>query len=283
MKNPHDTQYLDLVSEVFHRGTPKNDRTETGTWSLFGQTLTFDLQRGFPLVTVKQTPFRWIAEELLWFVRGGDANGDLWEQDLANKGVSIWRPWAGPDGNLGPIYGSLWRAWPVRGPGSPADKDIDQLKAIEHKLVHHPDDRRMLVSAWHPEHMDRMALPPCHYAFQFYSEPTDLGRYLHLMVQQRSCDLFLGVPFNIASYGLLNHLMAHATGHRPGTLTWVGGDCHVYRDQAEAVRTLLTRNPLAPPTLFIEAPPRAIEAYRYKDLKLVDYHPHGKIAAPVAV
>lgn len=280
--NPHDSAYAKLVTKIMANGVDKGDRTGTGTRSLFGKSVKFDMEEGFPLLTLKHTPFRWIAEELFWFIQG-DRRVDtrsLNEHNLRDKGVSIWEPWADSDGELGPVYGVQWRSW--RG----SDGTIDQLKEVERKLFTNPDDRRMIVSAWNPAEIDDMALPPCHLMFQCYSRPDDLNdedRYLDMQMYQRSCDMFLGVPFNIASYALLVYLLAHSTGHRPGVLTWVGGDCHVYHNHFDQVYEMLGRSPYAPPRLYMTCMPKPVQHYTYDDLHLTGYQSHDKIGAEVAV
>ncbi|BCJ42240.1 thymidylate synthase [Actinoplanes ianthinogenes] len=262
-----DTQYEELLRRVLETGTPKSDRTGTGTRSLFGERLRYDLSQGFPLITTKRVHFKSIAVELLWFLRG-DTN----VQWLREQGVTIWDEWAAADGSLGPVYGYQWRSWPT------PDGSIDQISEILDTLRKNPDSRRMLVSAWNVGQLDEMALMPCHAMFQFYVADGKLSCQLY----QRSADLFLGVPFNIASYALLTRMIADQVGLIPGDFIWVGGDCHIYDNHVDQVREQLTREPYPFPSLEIAAAPDLF-SYRFEDFQVVDYRHHPAIKAPVAV
>ncbi|WP_345712166.1 thymidylate synthase [Kineococcus glutinatus] len=263
-----DTQYEDLLRHVLEHGTPKADRTGTGTRSVFGHQMRFDLSRGFPLVTTKRVHFRSVALELLWFLRG-DSNV-RWLQE---RGVSIWDEWTDADGDLGPIYGVQWRSWPT-----PDGGHVDQIAGVLDTLRRDPDSRRMVVSAWNVAELDRMALAPCHALFQFHVA----GGRLSCQLYQRSADLFLGVPFNIASYALLTHMVAQQVGLEPGDFVWTGGDVHVYDNHVEQAREQLTREVLPFPRLALRRAPSLFE-YSFDDLELLGYHPHPAIKAPVAV
>jgi thymidylate synthase len=263
-----DTQYEDLLRRVLENGTPKSDRTGTGTLSLFGERLRYDLSSSFPLVTTKKVHFKSVAYELLWFLRG---EGNVaWLQE---HGVSIWDEWAAEDGSLGPVYGVQWRSWPTPDGGS-----IDQLAGILDTLRSDPDSRRMLVSAWNVAALPEMALAPCHALFQFYVADGKLSCQLY----QRSADLFLGVPFNIASYALLTRMVAQQVGLEPGDFIWVGGDCHIYSNHLPQVREQLSREVLPFPQLTIDPAPSLFEQ-AYEDLHLVDYRHHPAIRGAVAV
>jgi thymidylate synthase len=263
-----DTAYEDLLRLVLATGTAKSDRTGTGTRSVFGHQLRYDLSAGFPLVTTKRVHLRSVVYELLWFLRG-DSNV-RWLQE---HGVSIWDEWAGPDGELGPVYGVQWRSWPT-----PTGERVDQLSKVIDTLRRDPDSRRLVVSAWNVAELDRMALPPCHVLFQFYVA----GGALSCQLYQRSADLFLGLPFNLASYALLTHMVAAQTGYAPGELIWTGGDCHIYDNHHTQVREQLSRRPYPFPRLRL-APRESIFDYRYEDVEMVDYRCHPPIKAPVAV
>jgi thymidylate synthase len=265
---PVDTQYEDLLRHVMAEGTPKTDRTGTGTRSVFGYQLRYPLGRGFPLVTTKRVHFKSVAVELLWFLRG-DSNV-RW---LHEHGVTIWDEWAGPDGELGPVYGVQWRSWPT-----PDGRHVDQIAQVLDQLRTNPDSRRMVVSAWNPAELDKMALPPCHAMFQFYVADGRLSCQLY----QRSADLFLGVPFNIASYALLTHLVAQQVGLDVGDFVWTGGDCHVYDNHVEQVTEQLSRAPYPFPRIEIDRAASLFD-YGYADLHLVDYRHHPVLRAPVAV
>jgi thymidylate synthase len=264
----HDTQYEDLLRHVMAHGTAKSDRTGTGTRSVFGHQLRYDLAAGFPLVTTKRVHFRSVALELLWFLRG---DGNVrWLQE---RGVTIWDEWADDHGDLGPVYGVQWRAWPT-----PDGRHVDQISDVLATLRSDPDSRRMLVSAWNVGELGKMALAPCHALFQFYVA----GGRLSCQLYQRSADLFLGVPFNIASYALLVHLVAQQVDLEPGDLVWTGGDCHVYDNHVDQVSEQLSRDPYPFPRLELR---RAASLFDYEldDIALVDYRHHPAIKAPVAV
>jgi thymidylate synthase len=266
--NQPDTQYEQLLRRVLADGTPKSDRTGTGTRSLFGHQLRYDLRRGFPLVTTKRVHFRSVAYELLWFLRGDRNVG--W---LREHGVTIWDEWAAPDGDLGPVYGVQWRAWPT-----PDGSHVDQISQVLETLRTDPDSRRMVVSAWNVGEIPQMALAPCHAMFQFYVADGRLSCHLY----QRSADLFLGVPFNLASYALLTHLVAQQAGLEVGDFVWTGGDCHIYDNHVEQVREQLRRDPYPFPQLVVQ-PAGSLFDYAFEDLEVVGYQHHPAIKAPVAV
>ena len=264
--------YLDLLQQVSTQGAIKGDRTGTGTRSVFGAQLRFDLQRGFPLLTTKKVFWKAIAYELLWFLRG-DSNAK-W---LQARGVTIWDEWAKADGDLGPVYGVQWRSWPKRetdGGGS-----IDQIQQAVDLIKRDPNSRRIIVSAWNVADLPKMALMPCHAFFQFYVA----GGKLSCQLYQRSADLFLGVPFNIASYALLTHMIAQQCDLDVGDFIWTGGDCHIYDNHTEQVATQLSRTPLPPPRLVIKRKPASIFDYEFEDFEIADYQSHAAIKAPVAV
>ncbi|WP_366181343.1 thymidylate synthase [Actinomyces timonensis] len=266
-----DVSYEALLADVLLNGTPKSDRTGTGTRSLFARQLRYDLAAGFPRVTTKFVAMKAVKGELLWFLKGATNIG--W---LTEHGITIWDEWADADGELGPVYGAQWRSWPSRDGGA-----IDQITALIHTLRTDPDSRRMLVSAWNVGELDRMALAPCHAFFQCYVAD---GR-LSLQVYQRSADMFLGVPFNIASYALLTHMLAQQAGLEPGELVWTGGDCHIYSNHEEQVREQLSRVPRAHPfpTLRLERA-ESIDAYTMDSIDASQgYQHHPSIKAPVAV
>jgi thymidylate synthase len=263
-----DSQYEDLLRHVLAAGTHKSDRTGTGTRSVFGHQLRYDLSAGFPLITTKRVHFKSVAVELLWFLRG---EGNVkWLQE---QGVTIWDEWADPDGDLGPVYGVQWRSWPTSDDGA-----IDQITQVLETLERDPDSRRMIVSAWNVGLISEMALPPCHAMFQFYVADGRLSCQLY----QRSADLFLGVPFNIASYALLVHLIAQQTGLEVGEFIWTGGDCHIYDNHHDQVTEQLSREPLPFPSLEVRRAPSLFD-YSYDDLAVVGYEHHPAISAPVAV
>ena len=262
-------EYLDLLRRIRTEGVPKPDRTGTGTLSLFAQQMRFDLTRGFPLVTTKKVHLRSVVYELLWFLRG--ETNVAW---LKEHGVSIWDEWADAAGELGPVYGRQWRAW-----ASADGRHIDQIAQAVALLKSNPNSRRILVSAWNVGELERMRLEPCHAFFQLY---VAAGR-LSCQVYQRSADVFLGVPFNIASYALLTHLFAQQCDFVPGELIWTGGDCHLYLNHLEQAELQLQRTPLPAPTLRIRRRPPSIFDYRYEDFEFLDYQHHAPIRAPVAV
>ncbi|MDO9088787.1 MAG: thymidylate synthase [Burkholderiaceae bacterium] len=266
---PVRTQYEDFMRHVYAHGTPKTDRTGTGTRSVFGHQMRFDLTEGFPLVTTKKVHLKSIIHELLWFLQGSSDNN--W---LKARGVSIWDEWAKPDGDLGPVYGVQWRSWPT-----PDGGHIDQIAEVVRTLKTNPDSRRIIVSAWNVADLSRMALMPCHAFFQFYVAEGRLSCQLY----QRSADIFLGVPFNIASYALLTHMLAQQCDLAVGDFIWTGGDCHIYSNHHEQVELQLSRTPYPYPTLNIKRRPPSIFDYEYEDFEVVDYHSHGAIKAPVAV
>ena len=263
------TPYEDLLAEVMAEGAQKGDRTGTGTRSVFGRQLRYDLSESFPLITTKRVHFKSVALELLWFLRG-DSNV-RWLQE---RGVKIWDEWADEDGELGPVYGVQWRSWPT-----PDGGQIDQIARVVESLKTTPDSRRHIVTAWNPAEVDQMALPPCHAMFQFYVADGKLSCQLY----QRSADLFLGVPFNIASYALLTLMVAQQTGLEPGEFVWTGGDCHIYSNHEDQVREQLTREPYPYPQLVLRRTPQDIFSYELEDFELVDYQHHPTIKAPIAV
>ena len=261
--------YLDLMRRVRDEGFRKEDRTGTGTLSVFGHQMRFDLTAGFPMVTTKKLHLRSIIHELLWFL-SGDSNVAY----LQENGVRIWDEWADDDGELGPIYGVQWRSWPT-----PDGSTIDQIATVVQQLRETPDSRRIIVSAWNAAEIDRMALPPCHTLFQFYVADGRLSCQLY----QRSADIFLGVPFNIASYALLTHMLAQQADLKVGEFIWTGGDCHLYLNHIEQADEQLTRDPLPLPRLAIKRRPDSIFEYRYEDFEVLNYQSHPHIAARVAV
>lgn len=261
--------YERLLADVLANGEHKSDRTGTGTRSVFGRQLRYDLSRGFPLITTKRVHFKSIALELLWFLRG-DSNV-RWLQE---RGVSIWDEWADADGELGPVYGVQWRSWPT-----PGGETIDQIQQVIDEIRRNPDSRRLIVSAWNPADIPSMALAPCHALFQFHVADGRLSCQLY----QRSADLFLGVPFNIASYALLTHLIADQTGLEVGDLVWTGGDCHIYDNHVEQVTEQLSREPFPLPALRLTAHRDSVFDVEYDDLEVVGYRHHPAIKAPVAV
>ncbi|HSW26278.1 MAG TPA: thymidylate synthase [Burkholderiaceae bacterium] len=273
---PVRSQYEDFMRHVFMHGVPKTDRTGTGTRSVFGHQMRFDLREGFPLVTTKKVHFKSIALELLWFLRG-ESNAN-W---LRERGVSIWDEWASPEGELGPVYGVQWRSWPT-----PDGGHIDQIAQVVRQLKSDPDSRRIIVSAWNVADIPKMALAPCHAFFQFYVAPPDSpsarGR-LSCQLYQRSADIFLGVPFNIASYALLTHMLAQQCDLDVGDFIWTGGDCHIYSNHVEQVTTQLARQPFAYPLLHLKRRPPSIFDYTYEDFEILEYESHPAIKAPVAV
>lgn len=261
--------YLDLMRHVLEHGTRKDDRTGTGTLSVFGWQMRYNLADGFPLVTTKKCHLRSIIHELLWFLQG-DTNIKY----LKENGVSIWDEWADDNGNLGPVYGHQWRSWP-----KPDGGTIDQISEVVKTLKTNPDSRRIIVSAWNVADLDRMALAPCHAFFQFYVADGKLSCQLY----QRSADIFLGVPFNIASYALLTHMVAQQCDLDVGDFIWTGGDCHLYANHTEQVELQLSRAPFPPPRLRIKRKPPSLFDYAYEDFEVLDYQHHPAIKAPVAV
>jgi len=262
-------EYLGLLKKVRNEGKLRTDRTGIGVLSLFGHQLRFDLRKGFPLLTTKKVFFRGIVYELLWFLRG--ETNVRW---LQQHNVHIWDPWADADGELGPIYGYQWRRWPT-----PDGRFIDQIHNVIETLRTNPTSRRMIVSAWNVAQLEQMRLPPCHLLFQFYWNDGELSCQLY----QRSADLFIGVPFNIASYALLTHMIAHVTGNRVGEFIHTFGDVHIYLNHLDAVDTQLKRTPRELPKLHLNPKITHIDAFSYDDIQLEHYHPHPPIKAPVAV
>jgi thymidylate synthase len=262
-------QYLDLMRRVMDEGVRKEDRTGTGTQSVFGHQMRFDLSEGFPLVTTKKLHLRSIIHELLWFLKG-DTNLKY----LKDNGVSIWDEWADENGDLGPVYGYQWRSWPT------ADgRHIDQISQVIDQIKNNPDSRRIIVSAWNVGEIENMALPPCHAFFQFYVADGKLSCQLY----QRSADIFLGVPFNIASYALLTLMMAQVTGLKPGDFVHTLGDAHLYSNHLEQAKTQLQREPRSLPVMCLNPDIKDLFAFTFDDFELVDYDPHPHIKAPVAV
>ena len=262
-------QYHDLMKEVLAKGVQKSDRTGTGTISVFGHQMRFNLAEGFPMVTTKKLHLKSIIYELLWFLKGSTNNN--W---LKERGVSIWNEWAAPDGELGPIYGYQWRSWPA-----PNGQHIDQIAEVIETIKKNPDSRRIIVSAWNVADIPRMALAPCHAFFQFYVADGKLSCQLY----QRSADIFLGVPFNIASYALLTHMMAQQCNLEVGDFIWTGGDCHLYSNHLEQVELQLSRDFFPLPKLNILRKPDSIFDYEFEDFEIVGYESHPHIKAPVAI
>jgi thymidylate synthase len=273
---PVRTQYEDFMRHVATQGVAKGDRTGTGTTSVFGHQMRFKLSEGFPLITTKKVFLKAVILELLWFLRG-DSNAK-WLQE---RGVTIWDEWAGPDGDLGPVYGVQWRSWPTADGGH-----IDQISQVVQQLKTNPDSRRIIVSAWNVAELSKMALMPCHAFFQFYvappQAPGERGQ-LSCQLYQRSADIFLGLPFNIASYALLTHMLAQQCDLDVGDFVWTGGDCHLYSNHAEQVALQLSREPRPYPTLKIQRRPDSIFDYQLEDFVVEGYDPHPAIKAPVAV
>jgi thymidylate synthase len=269
-------QYETFMRHVLNTGLQKSDRTGTGTTSVFGYQMRFDLKQGFPLVTTKKVHVKSIVQELLWFLTGSSNNN--W---LKERGVTIWDEWAKPDGNLGPVYGVQWRSWPT-----PDGGHIDQITEVIQTLKSNPDSRRIIVSAWNVADLNKMALMPCHAFFQFYVAPAaGPGERAKLSCQlyQRSADIFLGVPFNIASYALLTHMVAQQCDLDVGDFIWTGGDCHIYSNHAEQVALQLSREPLPYPKLAIKRKPASLFEYEFDDFEFQNYQCHPAIKAPVAV
>ena len=262
-------QYLELLDHVLESGIRKGDRTGTGTISVFGYQMRFDLACGFPLLTTKRMHLKSIIHELLWFI-----SGDTNIKYLKDNGVRIWNEWADEDGNLGPVYGSQWRSWL-----SADGRKIDQLKEVVDAIKETPDSRRLIVSAWNPGELDKMALPPCHLLFQFYVAEGKLSCQLY----QRSCDIFLGVPFNIASYALLTMMIAHVTGLKPGDFVHTLGDAHIYLNHIEQVKLQLTRDPYPLPSMIVNPLVDDLFKFRYEDFTLKDYVSHSHIKGEISV
>jgi thymidylate synthase len=262
-------QYLELLRHVMERGEIRQDRTGVGTRSCFGYQMRFDLSKGFPALTTKKLHLRSIIVELLWFLRGETNIRFLHEHR-----VSIWDEWADQDGELGPVYGKQWRCWPT-----PSGESVDQILEVQQQIRSNPESRRLLVSAWNVAEIPKMALPPCHVIFQFYVA----GGQLSCQLYQRSADVFLGVPFNIASYALLTMMMAKATGLNPGEFIHTFGDVHLYNNHVEQAQLQLTRQPRSLPTMQIHGSQSSVLDFRLEDFELLDYHPHPHIPAPVAV
>jgi thymidylate synthase len=262
-------QYLDLLDHVTKNGVKKEDRTGTGTISVFGYQMRFNLEEGFPVLTTKKLHLKSIIHELLWFLDGDTNNNSLKE-----KGVRIWNDWADEDGNLGHIYGYQWRSWPT-----PDGKHIDQISEVVDSIKNNPNSRRLIVSAWNVGELDQMNLPPCHLLFQFYVADGKLSCQLY----QRSCDVFLGVPFNIASYALLTMMMAQVTGLKPGEFVWTGGDVHIYLNHLEQVELQLTRVPKKLPQMRINPDVQSIFDFKFEDFELINYEAHPHIPGKVSV
>ena len=261
--------YLDLMRHVLDHGVQKADRTGTGTRSVFGWQMRFDLAQGFPMVTTKKLHLKSIVHELLWFLSGSTNVAYL-----RDNGVSIWDEWADADGELGPVYGHQWRSWPT-----PEGAHIDQISELMERLKRDPDSRRLIISAWNVAEIPKMALAPCHALFQFYVADGRLSCQLY----QRSADIFLGVPFNIASYALLTEMVAHQCGLKPGDFVWTGGDCHLYLNHLDQAREQLAREPYALPRLEFKRRPASIFDYHYDDIAITGYQAHPHIKAPVAI
>ena len=262
-------QYLGLMDEILRAGVRKSDRTGTGTFSVFGRQLRFDLSEGFPLVTTKKLHLRSIIYELLWFL-----NGDTNIKYLNDNGVTIWDEWADEKGELGPVYGHQWRSWPA-----PDGRQIDQITQVINQIKTKPDSRRHIVTAWNPAEVDKMALPPCHALFQFYVGDGKLSCQLY----QRSADYFLGVPFNIASYALMTYMFAQQCDLLPGEFVWTGGDVHIYTNHVDQATLQLSRQPYQLPQLNIKRKPGSIFEYKFEDFEIVNYQSHPSIKAPIAV
>lgn len=262
-------QYLNFLKHILEHGEHKDDRTGTGIISIFGYQMRFDLAQGYPLITTKKVHVKSIIHELLWFL-----SGDTNIRYLTENGVTIWNEWADNNGNLGPVYGKQWRAW-----ASADGNIIDQMAQLVNEIRHNPNSRRLIVSAWNVGELAKMALPPCHLLLQFYVANNKLSCQLY----QRSADAFLGVPFNIASYALLTHMIAQQCDLKPGEFIWSGGDCHIYSNHVEQVNLQLSRTPYQLPSLLIKRKPASLFEYTFDDFEIVNYQCHGVIKAPVAV
>jgi thymidylate synthase len=262
-------QYHELCHHILDHGDEKSDRTGTGTFSVFGYQMRFDLKDGFPMITTKKLHLRSIIYELLWFL-----NGDTNIKYLKDHGVSIWDEWADENGDLGPVYGHQWRSWPAPNGGK-----VDQIAKVVDQIKSKPDSRRHIITAWNPSEVDKMALPPCHALFQFY---VSKGR-LSCQLYQRSCDTFLGLPFNIASYALLTHMVAQQCDLDPGEFVWTGGDVHIYKNHLDQVKLQLSRDPFPLPTLNIRRKPDSIFDYQFEDFEVLNYRSHPGIKAAIAV
>ena len=262
-------QYLDLLDHVLKNGTKKNDRTGTGTISVFGHQMRFNLEEGFPVLTTKKLHLKSIIHELLWFL-----TGDTNIKYLTDNGVRIWNEWADENGELGPVYGHQWRSWPTPGGGH-----IDQITELVNALKNNPNSRRHIVSAWNVAEVNQMALPPCHLLFQFYVADGKLSCQLY----QRSCDVFLGVPFNVASYALLTLMMAQVCELKPGDFVWTGGDVHIYQNHLEQVNLQLTRKPKPLPQMKINPEVKSIFNFKFEDFELINYDAHPHIPGKVSV
>ena len=276
MTSPIRSQYEDFMRHVYRTGALKTDRTGTGTRSVFGYQMRFDLNEGFPLVTTKKVHLRSIIQELLWFLTGSSSNN--W---LKERNVSIWDEWAGPDGDLGPVYGVQWRSWPT-----PDGGHVDQIAEAIKTIKTNPDSRRIIVSAWNVPEIPKMALAPCHALFQFYVAPSPVAgepARLSCQLYQRSADILLGVPFNIASYALLTQMVAQQCDLGLGDFIWTGGDCHIYSNHHAQVELQLSRTPYPYPTMFIKRKPASIFDYAFEDFELRGYQFHPAISAPIAV
>jgi thymidylate synthase len=273
----HDYTYRNLLQRIYSEGEDRGDRTGTGTRSLFGCRMEFDLRYYFPLLTAKELHWPSIAHELLWFITGKTNT-----KYLTDNGVKIWNEWADERGNLGPVYGAQWRTWGADSGSNGWDYKlgIDQLQGVIDRLQSNPECRRHIVSAWNVGDLDKMALQPCHMMFQFY---VSKGKYLDCLMYQRSCDMFLGVPYNIASYSLLIHMVAHLTGLRPGRFIWTGGDCHIYDNHTQQSREYIERNPTPSPELKLINPPERIDGWDINNFELIGYNPLSKIKAPISV
>lgn len=299
MRSYHDDTYLDELAAIRKYGVKRNDRTGTGTLGMFGPQMRFDLRKGFPLLTTKKVHWKSVVHELLWMLSGSTN-----VKDLQKVGVSIWDEWADENGELGPVYGAQWRSWPnldySRDVGGLVNRPIDQIANVQESLRKNPDSRRHIVSAWNPADVDKMKLPPCHCLFQFFSAPDESGvcsahqtpdqscricypRVLHCHLYQRSADMFLGVPFNIASYALLTQMMAQTTGHTPGVFIHTLGDAHIYLNHLDQVTEQLARMPLPAPTVKLNPDVKNILDFKFEDITLEGYEHHPAIKAPVAV